>query len=309
MTKKREGDLRLLKDGVVFGPTDRAGLEKLLAAGRLTLADHVSVRNADWVSVAEFLSAPTAMPVAKAAPTAEIIPASTVAKKGNLRILSGGRVISSLTRKEVEQLRAAARIGDDDLVCALHGPWMPVGDFLTPPPPEPPRVEAAPVEPQREAPQDTTSQVVAPMHHPSLPARVAQVAPSPPSTVAPRVVVPPAPVRVPAAVSLPAPAPLPPAPPPSPPLIASHSLPPSRPAAQRAAVYSMAGIRPPPPRHDEWYVRVRGIHSAPLRKQHVKALYQAREITLDCVARHASWHDNDWRPIHSITQLADITRP
>ena len=74
--------------------------------------------------------------------------------------------------------------------------------------------------------------------------------------------------------------------------------------------YPLARHSPPaPPANDDWFVRVRGMHSASLRKHHVKNLYQAREITLDCLARHASWHDNDWRPIHSIPQLADITRP
>lgn len=46
------------------------------------------------------------------------------------------------------------------------------------------------------------------------------------------------------------------------------------------------------------------VYSA--RRHHVKALYQAQEITLDSVARHTTWNDNDWRPIRSIPALADI---
>jgi hypothetical protein len=273
VAKKKEGDLRLLKDGVVFGPTDREGLDRLLAAGRVTLADHVSLRNADWVSIAEFLSAPAAP--AKATPTAAL-PAPPPKKKGDLRILSGGRVVSSLTRGEVEQLRAAGRIGGDDLVCALNGPWMPVGNFLAPPPP---------VTPQLVAPQAPSPPAPVPAPPP------APITPSPSSPAAP---LPVAPVH--ATVW-------------SPPLIAPYTAPRQSPPAPAALGYALTPHRPPPPLHDDWYVRVRGIHSAPLRKHHVKALYQAREITLDCVARHPAWHENDWRPIHSIPQLADITRP
>jgi hypothetical protein len=60
---------------------------------------------------------------------------------------------------------------------------------------------------------------------------------------------------------------------------------------------------------DDWFVRVKGIHSAPLKKQHVKMLFQAREITLDCLARHASWRDGLWVPIQTIPDLADVSAP
>ncbi|MGH7136150.1 MAG: hypothetical protein ACREHD_10445 [Pirellulales bacterium] len=76
MAKRKEGDLRLLRDGRVFGPTDREELDRLLAAGRLTLADHVSVRNADWITIAEFLAAPAA-PESPQAPAAAAPAAST----------------------------------------------------------------------------------------------------------------------------------------------------------------------------------------------------------------------------------------
>lgn len=292
MAKRKEGDLRLLKDGRVFGPTDREELDRLLAAGRLTLADHVSVRNADWITIAEFLAAPPApeppQAPAAAAPVASTSPALKArVKKGDLRVLSGGRIVSSLARRDVEQLRIVGRIGDDDLISALNGPWMPIRDFLAPPPPEP---MVAPPEPASAEPLPTAIAVIeleerAPPELTTIPVPVVPVWPAPPPSVAPS----------PAAWS--------------PPPVAPVALP--RPAAPpQAASYPLARPRPPaPPTSDEWYVRVRGIHSAPLRKHHVKALYQAREITLDCAARHPTWHENDWRPIHSIPQLADITRP
>ncbi|HVX15092.1 MAG TPA: hypothetical protein VHC22_28125 [Pirellulales bacterium] len=311
---KRDGDLRLLKNGVVFGPTDREGLDKLLAAGRVTPADHVSVRNADWIPIADFLAAPAAPPLIAPAQTAAPVTGSRRAK-GDLRVLTAGRVIGSLSRSDVEQLHAGGRIGADDLICAHNGPWMPVGDFLSPPPPvEKPPIAAnvvttaadpAPATPAPYTPDDEDDPVVFTPLSPAPPMAPAPAAPPPP--VAP-VPAPPPPI---------APAPAPPAPlspaPPAwpPPLIAQVVVP--RPAAapvHAPASYPLARLRPPaPPANDEWFVRVRGIHSAPLRKHHVKALYQAREITLDNAARHPTWHENDWRPIHSIPQLADIVQP
>ncbi|HXT58923.1 MAG TPA: hypothetical protein VN699_09810 [Pirellulales bacterium] len=60
---------------------------------------------------------------------------------------------------------------------------------------------------------------------------------------------------------------------------------------------------------DIWYIRVRGIHSSPLQKWHIRQLYQSREITLDCPVRNASWRAEDWRRIGDVRELAaEMTR-
>ncbi|HVA50403.1 MAG TPA: hypothetical protein VNH11_28885 [Pirellulales bacterium] len=288
MASKKQGDLRLLKDGVAFGPTDRAGLERLLASGRITLADHVSVRNADWMSIAEFLAAPARTTNDQHPPAAD--PATPVSrhKRGELRVIRGGRIVSSLHRHEVEQLRLAGRVADDDLICASNGPWMRIGDFFAPAP-------AAVGPPASQPPAATTERAATP-RFPStpvadVPIEAELVEPSPPP-LAPTAVVPTSSlVRNPPTVRPP-----------------GASQPARSPQATNG--YPLARLRPPaPPANDEWYVRVRGMYSASLRKHHVKALYQAQEVTLDSLARHGSWHANDWRPLHSIPQLADVARP
>jgi hypothetical protein len=283
MARNREGDLRLLKDGVVFGPTDRAGLDKLLALGRITPTDQVSVRNADWISIAHYLAAPAA--VAEEKPVAPLQAEASPKKRGDLRVISGGRIIGSLSRVNVEQLRTTGRLNDDELICAVGGPWMRIGDFLSPPaaPAALAVVEAVPLETLPLA--EVVSPVIA-IEDP-IEAEVIEPEPAPPVT-RPRTSS---------------------APPRSSPPPVRH-VPAPQQIAQPAAAYLLSGIRPPaPPANDEWFVRVRGIYSAPLRRHHVKALYQAQEITLDSVARHTTWHDNDWRPIRSIPTLADIAQP
>jgi hypothetical protein len=169
-----------------------------------------------------------------------------------------------LTRDDVEGLWKASRVGDDDLLCAVGGPWMRVGDFFAPPAVE------TPVSP------------------------AANASPSP------------APVPIPVRKA-------------SQPLLMPIPLQPKQGGAPQNAPQPLAAAVPQAPAAsgqspnsrliDQWFVRVRGIHSSPLKLQHVKALYQAREVTLDNVARHPSWSENDWRPLHSIPELAGITRP
>lgn len=54
---------------------------------------------------------------------------------------------------------------------------------------------------------------------------------------------------------------------------------------------------------DRWFVRVRGIHSAPLTRHQVRQLLLAAEITPHNVARHCTWHEENWRPISQIPEL------
>ena len=57
---------------------------------------------------------------------------------------------------------------------------------------------------------------------------------------------------------------------------------------------------------DVWFVRVRGMHSAPLKKHHVRTLFEARELTADSPARNENWPENAWSPIYLIPELADV---
>jgi hypothetical protein len=162
-------------------------------------------------------------------------------KRGDLSIIRAGRIIGSLSQDDLDGLRKGGRLDDDDLVCALGGPWMRLGDFLAPSPP------VAPAPP----PQSPSS---------SSPAEGAQV-----------------------------PTPF---------------------AEQPGATLRPIAVEQPsePALTDEWFVRVRGIHSAPLKKHHLRQLYQAREVTLENIARHASWPHNDWRLIGHIEELRDVAR-
>ena len=147
---KKEGDLRLLKNGVVFGPTNREGLDRMLAAGRIAPSDHVSVLNAEWMTIADFLAG---TPPKETPPAADMPASEGGPKKGDLRVLSGGRVVGSLTRGQVEQLCTARRVGDDDLISAVDGPWMRVGDFFSTSSPPPQSSDEAP----RRLPQSLTT--------------------------------------------------------------------------------------------------------------------------------------------------------
>jgi hypothetical protein len=319
MGKKKEGDLRLLKDGVVFGPTDRAGLDQLLSAGRITLDDRVSVRNADWISIADFLAIPktsaraatpqaapasqpatspetaaspaaATSPAAASTPQASAPPAAAEKKTGDLRVINGGRMIGSLTRKDVQQLTATGHLADDDLVCALDGPWMRVADFLS---------TRAPVQPSRSRPPAAGTATgaeprqgdspAAEASHPVSPSGETQE-PQPMVVMAGRVEV------VQSRESL------------------RHLVEPMAVVGKTSGwTYKLSeaapGKKKKPDLEDQWYVRIRAMCSAPLGKRHLKALYQSREITSESLARHPKWDENDWRPIHSIPELAELSRP
>lgn len=285
MAKQKQGELRLLKNGVVFGPTDREGLDRLLSSGRIGPDDHVSVSNGPWTRIADYLSAPAvaARPSAPPAPKPDAKPSQ---KKGDLRVLTGGRIVGLLTRDDVEGLWKAARVGDDDLICAVGGPWMRVGDFFAPPAvesPVSPAASAPAASPSTTNPANTTA---SPAPAP-LPLRKASQPLLMPIPLKPKQ----------AGTSQNAPQPL-----------AATS--PQSPATSGLSGSLLESEHTPSSRlSDEWFVRVRGIHSTSLKLQHVKSLFQAKEVTLDSLARHPSWPEKDWRPLHSIPEFAAITRP
>lgn len=274
----KQGELRVQKGGVIYGPMTREAFDRLLVDGKIAPSDLVSVRGGEWTEIAHFLaSAP-----------------DTDKGDATLRLLAGQRIFSSLSRREVEQLRSAGRVDDDDLICALNGPWMGVGDFFAPP-------EAAATAPHAPGPSVASSTV------PYQPVP-ATVAPQAVPTGAPAVSAPPtAPARPVAPVMQPIPG-----------LSPTPSLPPAAGAAFAPLhVMTGAGIgyHSPPPvlppgvsLSDVWFVRIRGMHSAPLKKHHLRTLFEAHELTADSPARNANWPDNAWSPICLIPELADVAK-
>lgn len=252
---KKDGELRLLKSGVVYGPMSGDDFERLRSAGKVGADELVSLRGGSWMTVADFVvsSAIAAAPAVLAAPASELAVGAAALDDNDpvLRLLTGNRIVTALSRAEVNQLRQRGRVDDEDLICALYGPWMSVGDFFSPP-----RAKSPPM--------------------------LLEEAGSTPAPVAPSAALP---VQA-------APRPLAPLSVPGPP--AANDFPTPSAAVLRATSLS-----------DEWFVRVRGVHSAPLRKRHVRALFEAKEITRDNVARHASWPENFWLPIHTIPHLAE----
>lgn len=337
----KSGDLRVLKSGAIYGPFDRAVLEQMIESGRIDPRDQISVRGAPWIPIADFLAATpatSAVPSPAAPPSGSptsdaTTPGSAPRKQGSLRVLRGNRMVGSLDRGQVEQLHAVGRLGDDDLICAKGGPWMLVGDFLAPPPPR----SATGVTPATPATGQIESSVVQPRFAQPQPMRESRT--HPPVTQSPvrQSPVTQSPVRQPPIVQPvhgrppvarpvydqpPVARPVYDQPPVAEPLFAQPvdgELPvveptyeepewvtPEDAAVETAIRRDLFAELDEPVLKDEWYVRVRGIHSAPLKKQHVRMLLESREITLDAAARHCSWHETDWRAIRSIPQLAGI---
>jgi hypothetical protein len=219
MAAKKEGELRVRKGESVYGPMTRADFDGLLASGRFSLSDFISVWGGPWIEVIRFVA------------QAEGGGNSQAVSKP-LRVLRGDHIFSSLDQQQVSQLVRDGRIDNDDLVSAMGGPWMSVADFLSPPRPlEPLRIREP--EPIAKEPWEY--------------------------------------------------------------------IPPKWYHAYRAALEEQLS--------DQWFVRIRGIHSAPLNRQQIQHLFVACELTTKNVARHCTWPENRWIPIHSIPELAGVDKP
>jgi hypothetical protein len=78
-----------------------------------------------------------------------------------------------------------------------------------------------------------------------------------------------------------------------------------------ASPLGASAVRSPAPvplLSDQWYVKVRGLHSMNLQKHHLKTLLAIREITIDNPVRHVHWDDEGWQPLREIPQLADLVK-
>lgn len=258
---KKHGDVRVRQRNTIYGPMTHADVEKLHEAGRIKGTDQVSVRNSPWRPLDEYLASATSPPPSTQPFVAGLDqPSVPVAgrKEGLLRVLKGKRIFGSLSKPQVADLLASGRVDEDDLICALDGPWMRLADFFAPPRTASPPPASLEEEPEVYRPPEgvvepevVTAEVVEEEEVVDLDAGFVTAA-------------------------------------------AGYTAPLL--GARRELV-------------DEWFVKVRGIHSAPLRKHHVRMLFQAREITPDCPARHPSWKSENWWPIKSIPELAEVLTP
>ena len=148
---KRNGNLRVLKGRAIYGPMTRSDVLDLLADGRISGSDRVSVDHGDWTPLLDFLESSANDPPpeepkgawAQAAPAA-LVP--SVESQPLLRVLQVDRIYKPMTRQQVLDLLAKKRLTGDELICAVNGPWMSLQDFLSE------STTASPAKPDRPAP-------------------------------------------------------------------------------------------------------------------------------------------------------------
>jgi hypothetical protein len=218
----------------------------------------------------------------------------TKQKSGDLRILKGGNVFGPMMREDLERLLAAAKIAPSDQVSVLGAPWVAVEEYLKPRPPDQEPIPErclqvlkgrrmfAPMTRQevvdlaasgRIDDEDLISALGGPWMRLAdffaAPIRPEEVDEGDASLVE---------------------------------LLPAHAL-----EVGRFRIQDLLKEERESP--DVWYIRVRGIHSSPLEKWHIRQLYQSREISLDCPVRNAGWRSEDWRQIREVPELvAEVTR-
>lgn len=311
---EKKGDYRIRKGTAVFGPMSRSELDVLLHAKRIGPSDSVSVRGGDWTTISAFLGNEPTAGVDEEAAGAQFVasPGTTDAEpgwtgEGKLRVCRDGKIFRPITRAELKQLLEQGRVDTNDLICAVGGPWMILGDFLAPTP-RPGLMHGGPPP----VVCDELEEVHAPPPAPPPSAPTAPTAP-PLAAAPPRAAPQPAPAPVPAPLSHPQnpypgapgwpPGAHPAAHPAAPPMYYPPAYPQHvPPMAAHAASATESGAQLP----DSWFVKVRGLTSTNVRKEHLKSLLAAREITMDSSVSHHSWGWDRWSKIRDVPQLADL---
>lgn len=290
----KRGNLRVRKGSALFGPMVRAELVKLVEGGRLAESDQVSADDGPWQPIGTYLARTAEAPAAEPPKSPDWKPSSTAVSRQppseppTLRVLKENRVFPMMTRQQVSSLLAAGRLTGDELICALNGPWMCVADFFAPPaaPAQAPALKsplpAAPAPPaQISAPAaaDEDEEVIDVDEEDVIEDDEEE------EVIAAEVVEEEEVLDVIEEDDEPAAVPV------------SDAAYKPRPAAKAAT-----------PLSNQWYVKVRGMHSAPLQKHHIKMLLAAREIDNDAPACHVTWRSEAWLPIKDIPELSDIIR-
>lgn len=148
---KRNGNLRVLKGRSIYGPMTRSDVLDLLADGRISGSDRVSIGHGPWTPLLDFIESSANDPPpeepkgawTQAAPPAAI---PSVEFQPTLRVLQVDRIYKPMTREQVLDLLQKKRLTGDELICAANGPWMSLQDFLSE------STTASPAEPDRQAP-------------------------------------------------------------------------------------------------------------------------------------------------------------
>lgn len=298
---RKQGNLRVLRDTRIYGPMRREDVEDLLASRRIEGTDKLSVDEGEWMPLAEYMASTSAE-------EAESVTESTgpgsawtagsspvVRREGSsqacLRLLQADRKFPPMTREQVLGLLHTDRVNGDDLICALDGPWMRVEDFFaTRPPPTshvsaPPPV-ATPVTRRGMVPKEivevlTDDDLVEDEASEAVGAEVlteADLIDGPSQDMDE---------------------------------LTEDDVIDAPPASLSTA--GGRGVRSlleedKAQLADSWFVRVRGVHSAPLKRHHVRMLLEARELTPECLALHTTWRDTQWMPVKSIPQLAELLK-
>ena len=244
----------------MYGPMTRAELVRLVESGRLFPSDMVSLAEEPWIALADYLQSTADETAHAAAPVnapgrwkdagqpavAAIHPAER-----NLRVVRGGKLFGPMARSQVESLLAAGRMDGDDLIAAIDGPWMVLGDFLGMRPVVVPR----PADPAAPASMPDASDEIGLVEELEVLEdevdELLEILDDPETPYEP----------------------------------------------QRTPVVELP---------DNWYAKVRGLHSCNLRKRHLRGLMLAKEITMNSLVSHVSWDNNEWKPIREIPQLADL---
>jgi hypothetical protein len=279
----------------------KADLKQLIAQGRFSVTDQVSVNEGPWRPISEFLVGAAAIP---SVATSQPIPPVR-----NLRVLSGEKIYGPMSRDQIKQLVTEGRLKTNDLICAIDGPWMPLADFFPPAPQGDLHQTAVSPSPASPSPARPTA----------VPLAAAPLAATSPTAI-PRQAPPPVPASSGGTpVSLPQPAPV---------VDASEEelveltladivedmpieepkLPQLFPLSSSSLLDALEPEEPALSTKPEWFVKIRGMPSSHLTMLHLKSLVIAREIHAETPTAHMSWDERDWRPFRAVRELAGLLK-
>lgn len=327
----------------------RADVQKLVADGRISKQDDVSLDWGPWMKIESFLSewSKPAVPPSVSSPSdtspmaSHPVPAkasrakrpsetpsdsrtANVARHANpesraLRVLKADRIYGPMSRDDAKKLLAMGRISNEELICAAGGPWMRVVDFFSERPPEarpapppdlreisdddveeaPPRAKQAPsvgkaapkateeeVAEAEYADEEYTEEEYAEQGYSEEEYTDEEYAEDEEYAQDEEY---------------------------------AEEFAEDEEVVEAEAIddeFAEAPgnflVTPPsfweekPELSDDWYVRVRGIPSAPLRRLHIRMLLDSKEIDGDCPAAHISWRANQWKTLREIPELARL---
>lgn len=266
-------------------------------------------------------------------------------KRGNLRVRKGTAVYGPMSREDVVQLRDSGRFSDSDEVSVDEGPWLPLPKFLAGPVAEaPPPIPTA--EPSSSVWKATTPSVSRRDRDPDACLRVLKEGKIYPPMTLKQVADLMAATRLSgenliAAIDGPwmrladffaPPAPEQPPPPQQQPAatrgvvleeivedeleevveevldveVVAEGSQVFSPLAETDAFHKPGSVRVQ--FSDNWYLKIRGTHTLPIKRRHVKELLMAREAHAETPTRHVTWPDTRWMSLRENPDLSDLLK-